>query len=646
MSTIKIQGLTMENFKCHAHFELELEGRSAGIYGDNATGKTSVYDAFCWLLFGKDSKGQSDEKAFCIKPLDLNGEVKDHDAITSVKAELLVDGESLTLERTLREVWSTRRGASESVFTGNTSDYFVDGVPCKKNEYERRIGELISEDVFRLLTDLRYFPEKMKWQDRRKVLFEISGTYSDGEIMDTDPRFGPLKEAAGRLSLEDYGKKLAAEKRGLTVSRDEIPARIDELQRRADSLRDLDFLSAKQAAEELEAEKEALSVQLAALHGSAALQTKKNEIDAARLEKDKLEAENAAFRREQEIRKPDAEGLARELEQLRRKAIAHRDRIDTAETKIKWHDQEIEKCRARWNEANKESFSGGLCPTCGQELPADKLKAAKEQFEERKQRCLSEIERNANQIKDARAGAVERVSGWKSELFAMEETEEKLETALAEARSDAVTVSDMADYAGRKAALTAQVQSLTEEYRQMEQSLTPQKAKLREQMQRIGLQIAEQREIVAQERALKDMQTRIGELRQQARAAAERLDQIASLQFLMDEFTRYKAGFVEDGVNRRFRLAKFRLYRAQANGGAEDRCDVTYDGVPYSSLNNGMKINVGIDIINTLSEAYGASVPLFIDNAESVTKLEPSDAQIIRLAVSEGDKELRREYED
>ena len=73
---------------------------------------------------------------------------------------------------------------------------------------------------------------------------------------------------------------------------------------------------------------------------------------------------------------------------------------------------------------------------------------------------------------------------------------------------------------------------------------------------------------------------------------------------------------------------------------------MVYDGIPYISVNNGMKINLGIDIINTLSMAYGVRVPLFVDNAESVTNLETCGSQIIRLVVSENDKELRVNYEN
>ena len=140
-----------------------------------------------------------------------------------------------------------------------------------------------------------------------------------------------------------------------------------------------------------------------------------------------------------------------------------------------------------------------------------------------------------------------------------------------------------------------------------------------------------------------DLESRIADLRKQASNAAERLEEIDRQLWLMEEFVRYKASFLEGSVNGLFRLARF---RQQANGGLEERCDVTYGGVPYASINSSAQINVGIDIINTMSRAHGVSVPLFVDNAESVTRLEDMDAQVIRLVVSESDKELRCEYEN
>ena len=125
MTEIKLISLCLENFKNHRHLRLDFNGRNAVISGDNATGKTSVYDGLMWLLFNKDSAGNGD-KNFEVKPLDSDGNVLDHNALTSVEAVFSVNGENLTLLRTFREKWETRRGSSEAVFTGNTSEYTIE----------------------------------------------------------------------------------------------------------------------------------------------------------------------------------------------------------------------------------------------------------------------------------------------------------------------------------------------------------------------------------------------------------------------------------------------------------------------------------------------------------------------------------------
>ena len=162
MTRIQIDKLKLENFKCHRNLEIVFGGQNVAIYGDNAAGKTSVYDALTWLLFGKDSSGNG-EKHIEVKPLDSAGAVADHNAITVVEATLLVAGEPVILRRTYREVWSTKRGSSVETFDGHTSEYFVDGIPCKKNAFESRIREIVPEDTFRLLTSVSYFSQDLHW---------------------------------------------------------------------------------------------------------------------------------------------------------------------------------------------------------------------------------------------------------------------------------------------------------------------------------------------------------------------------------------------------------------------------------------------------------------------------------------------------
>ena len=640
MRSIQIMRLTLDNFKCHRHLTLQLGGRNATLYGDNATGKTSVYDALTWLLFGKDSAGNG-EKNIEIKPLDSTGSVIDHSAITSVEAELSVDGEITTLKRTYREVWSTKRGTSVETYDGNTSEYFVDGVPCKKYAFESKIKELVPEDTFRLLTAVGYFPGDLKWQERRAILFDMAGTLTDREIMAMDAKFAPLLEGMGKLSLDDYKKKLAAEKRGFVGIKDQTPARLDECQKTVRDLAGLDFAGAKAALADLEQRQRAISAQLIALDHDSAADAKRLEIRSAELERQKLDGQNAAFRAQQIAGAVDVDGLRRQRNSLESRLTTVSAFLTGAEKNLAGYDKAIEDSRARWIAVNGEVFTGGTCPTCGQQLPFDQLQAATAAFEKQKRARLDEIMRTANSQKESKAQAEERIKSLRDEIATLEADILRLDGQISAADAAKVSPVDMDGYAEAVKAIQARVSALNAELSAMMGNAAQIREQLRSELGAVQEKISQQQAIIGKESILQYTNKRIGEIQADARNAAQALESIEKMLYLADEYTRYKTQYVESSVNSLFRIARFRLFREQANGGVEERCDVVYDGVPYIGLNNGMKINVGIDIINALSRHYGVTVPLFVDNAEGVTRLEQSEAQVIRLFVSESDKELR-----
>ena len=572
MTRIQIDRLRLENFKCHRNLELDFGGQNVAIYGDNAAGKTSVYDALTWLLFGKDSAGNG-EKNIEVKPLDAAGAVADHNAITAVEAALLVAGEPVALRRTYREVWSTKRGSSVETFDGHTSEYYIDGVPCKKNAFDGRIRDIVPEDTFRLLTSVSYFAQDLHWQKRRAVLFDIAGTLTDREIMDTDNCFSQLSQTLGKMSLDDYRRKLAAERKQFTGVKTDIPARISECQKTIEDLQDIDYEGIKA------------------------------EIQSLELEADRVAAQISSTGADEGAR------LRSELAQLEQRIARDKTQQQAAERSAAAHEKSIEESRTRWISVNQEAFTGGNCPTCGQSLPAYQLRAATDAFESRKQSRLREIERTAATQKEAKEQAVSRANQLSAEIQQAEERGATLHNALSVAGPGA----DDTDKKNRLAELRREISAKWE--------------------------------TVGKRAALDRARQRIGELQQDARNAAECLESIEAMQYLVEEFTRYKTRFVEDSINSQFHAARFRLFREQANGGIEERCDVVFDGVPYMGLNSGAKINVGIDIINTLSRHYGVAVPLFVDNAESVTNLEYAATQVIRLVVSESDKKLRCENE-
>lgn len=644
MTEIKIKWLVLENFKCHKHLALGFNGGNASIYGDNASGKTSIYDALTWLLFGKDSQGNG-EKNIEIKPLDASGEVKDHLAVTAVEAVLDVNGEEVTLRRIYREVWATKRGSSEATYDGNTSEYYIDGVPVKKNGFMDKVNELVDEDTFRMLTSVSHFASAISWQDRRAVLFKIAGVMDDEQILATDAQFAPLVEGMGRLSLEDYKKKLLAEKKKFTGAKTEIPARISECERTVSDMEGLDFAGARAEVEKLNAKKEEISAQVMALDGGEA-EKKALEIREAELELQALENENKAFRDRQMAGTVDVHSLNIRLTALQTQLRSRQGQYATLNNSLIGYDNQVTECRNRWKQVNNEVFSGGTCVSCGQVLPADRLSAATAAFEESKKQRLQEIEKTANACKENRAQAEHRMEEVQEETRQLETEITELQAQITAAEAETVEPVDMADYNQRKEAVLFKIDMLNADLHEIHESVADLKMKLRQEGSQLQAQINEYNTVISKEGVLEYSRQRITALREDAKNAAACLEAIEKMLFLMDAYSRYKTRFVEDSINGLFRIARFRLFREQANGGIEDRCDVVYDGIPYISVNNGMKINLGIDIINTLSAAYGVRVPLFVDNAESVTNLEKCGSQIVRLVVSENDKELRVSYEN
>lgn len=640
MKKIRINRLTLENFKCHDHLNLVFHGESASIFGDNATGKTSIYDALTWLLFGKDSSGNG-EKNIDIKPLDPSGQVRDHQAITAVEAELDVDGEVMTLRRTYREIWSTKRGSSEAVYDGNTSDYFVDGVPQKKNAFDAKIKELVPEDVFRLLTSVSYFSGDMKWQDRRATLFDIAGTLTDKEIMASNEQFQDLLDSMGKLSLPEYKAKLLSQRKGLTGIRDDTPTRISECQKTLEEIQGIDFVEAREQEQALSDQQTELSRKLIAWENSNVLSDLQLKLREAKLERDTLESQNRVHRQNQSAGMPDTQAMAKTIASERMRLETLKTLTDGVRKEIDSYQKDIAAGREEWIRVNGEAFTGGICPTCGQALPFEQLQQATQSFDERKKQRLQGILEKGNQAKESCSTAQQRLEELETEIRDREGQIQALVEQLEAVKSSTVVVTDLPEYAEQMQAIQEKCSSLQAEIQRVMQDNAKEQNAIRVQLTAVNDQLRLVRGVIAKESVKERTMDRIAQLKADAKNAAEALEAIEKMLYQMEEFTRFKARFVEDGINSLFCLATFRLFREQANGGLEERCDVVYKGVPYMGLNNGAKINVGIDIINTLSRHYGVTVPLFVDNAEAVTRLLDCDAQVIRLVVSEEDKELR-----
>jgi molybdopterin converting factor small subunit len=233
---MRLISLTLNNFKGIKSFALKPQGKDINIYGDNATGKTTLADAFMWLLFDKDSQNRKD---FQIKTLGQDGE-PEHGLEHSVEAVLeLENGKRITLKKVFKEKWTKKRGSATAEFTGHTTDHFIDGVPAKKKEYDEKIAEIADEQIFRLLTDPAYFNQQLHWQKRRELLLEVCGDVSDAEVIASKADLSKLADILGNRTIEQHRKVIQARRSEINKELQKIPVRIDEVERGLPDISDI-----------------------------------------------------------------------------------------------------------------------------------------------------------------------------------------------------------------------------------------------------------------------------------------------------------------------------------------------------------------------------------------------------------------------
>lgn len=654
---MKLISLKLKNFKGIKKLELVANGENLRIYGDNATGKTSILDGFLWLLFDKDS---SNRKDFEIKTLGPDGE-PEHGLEHTVEAVLeLEDGSRLALKKVYMEKWTKKRGSATAEFTGHTTDHFVDGVPVQKKEYDARIAEIADENIFRLLTDPRYFNEVLHWTDRRKLLLEVCGDVSDEEVISSQKALNALKDILGNRTIEQQRKIIQARLTEINKELQKIPVRIDEVKLGLPNIDDI--TNEKELPNDIaklrdELRKKQEELAQAKAGGQVAEKTKELRMIEAQIvdlkNKHRQSLDEKIGNKSRELSYTQSE-----IYKLKANINAKSDTIKYNETSIKSLDEKMEKLRNEWHEENAKVFEQeqaaflklDTCPTCGQPLPQDRLQEARDkamaQFNKAKAEKLEAISAEGKKLKDMKAAMEENLAYVRCELEkATAELAglEKKEAALKAEINDIMQGEQPVESTPEYVRLQKQHEELQEQIRQAQADVSTTVAAIQKEADEISgaIQALEQAQarLEARESGLK----RIEELKAEERKLAAEYEELEQQLYLTEEFIRAKVRLLEDKINSKFRMARFKLFEVQVNGAISETCETTYNGVPYSNLNNGARLNIGLDIINTLAEHFGFAPVVFIDNAESVVNILPTKGQQIRLIVSEKDKRLRVE---
>lgn len=643
--------MSLLNFKGVRELTVDFDEHETNIFGANHTGKTTLFDAFVWLLFDKDSQ---DRQNFGIRTYD-----EDNNVIPKlpheVSACIEVNGVEINLKRCFVENWVKKRGSQEAVYDGNSEERYWNDVPCSKTEFAKKIADICDESIFKLITNPLYFPS-MKPATQRGMLFQMAGDLTDADVAASDPqRFANLAEQLTHKTLEEYKKEIAAKKRRINQAIESIPARIDENKRLMPEAEDWSAL--ERDIKEKEAKIKELDGQISDESKAYTAKAKENAEKAKALAEKKRQRTSRESAVRDELlaswykqtedynnRRIAAQQQSFDISQRRKMTEAdirrEKEAIVKMQSDVNVLEQRLNRLRDEWRNIKAREFNPEnletVCPHCGRPYEQSQIDRSIEDqrisFNAHTSHMLEENKANgkkvASEVEGLKAGIAKSESVIKEKEALLETLIDKPFTETAPAKPD-VTDGIASDQ---------QLQQLDKDIAELEAALAqpidqPDTDFLKDGRKLLMDGIDEDRKHLAKRDTITATLKRIEELEAELKANNETLAELEGIEFNILEFGKAKVALVEDKINSLFSIVKFKMYERQINGGEVETCECLMHGTPYSVLSNSEKINAGLDIINAICRANEVNAPIFIDNRESATDIIDVDSQVINLIV-------------
>jgi len=667
----------MENFKGIKSLDVNFSNKTS-IKGQNAAGKTTIFDAFTWLLFNKNSAG---EEKFNVRPLDKDGNRIDNVEI-KVVAVLDVDGKEMELSKIQKQNWVKKRGTDTVTLQGNVNSFEIDGYPKSEADFKAYVSGLAqSEDMFKMLTNPQYF-SSLKWKDQRDILMRLATDVSDVELAQTDAKYAPLLgELEKAPSTDDIRAKFSKALSGWKKKQAEIPVRIDEAEK---SKVDVDVAEQELAKVDLVrriAECDKKMENAGSALGDLRSKEMQLQFDMSGME----QTMNRELSNKRSIMDAELRDCKNELEHFAVTISLKEKQISDNEKTITDADTERKKLGEQYNSEKAKAFdetpylfdeskwifdeSTTVCSLCGQKLPADKIEQLKADFEERQTKAKEDAKRKLNDSKSdfitqkesnleeikaygfAKKNLIEELTkknaDLQMEIDSLKKQEQGTLTNKEELCKLLSEIPEEADYSQNEeyAELKARHDEVLAEIENLKANGEDAAVEtLKSEKEELQARLYEVNSTIAKASMNVEIDERIGQLQEEQKEIGQKVADQEQILYLLEEFIRFKLDKVSESINSHFKTVNFKLFEMQLNGGMKDCCECTVNGVPYSTLNSGHRIVAGLDIIRSLSELYGVSVPIFVDNAESLNEFNvpDMDAQLILLSVSE-DKQLKVE---
>ena len=639
---IQLKSEYAKHFKGLRELTIDFSPRTV-ISGANATGKTSIFDAYKWVTTDKDSHGSAN---FAIREHDENGRTIDNTDIV-VRLTFDVDGETVTFEKTQRQKWTKRRGSTTSELTGNENSFAINGFPCSKKDFTDRLNSLVDERILPIITDPRAFA-LLPWKQQREILMRLVDDVTDEWLLSLNDAFSLIADDILEAGADKARDKYQKELKKLKADLDTYPIRIDEATHSLMDVEPADVMAKREA--DVKAELQAIKEERSKLAEStkdlqqisdslmeANKQIAQYEVDANK----ELEDRRMRLR----SKRADVERAKQEIERLNKDA---EHTILSGSAAIAEYTKKYDELGEEYKNVKSSTMPEDaiICPTCNRKLNSKDAEKIIAEFEERKsanlQRilgdgryCKSLINQFNDSVKKAEAKQAELLNQYAEKVEALAVIDAELKSL-----PEKVVLSEDDAYVDIQKSIVSLEEHLNKfpSYDSRQRELDEREAKVTERMMEVA-----QAKVDIENNAR--VQERIQELQSAQKECGQNVAEWEQKMYLVEKFIEQKMTLISDRINSKFKAVRFKLFDTLINGSVVPTCvmQINSNGsyVDYPSANNAAQIIGGLDVIETLSKLYGVSAPIFIDNSESINtfNIPEMDSQLILMEVTD-DEEL------
>ena len=637
---MRLLSLALQNFKGHKDLTVNFDDVTV-LSGANGTGKTSVYDAFCWLLTGKDAQGRvcgtGQKGEATIRPRALDGELVRQVEVSVTGRLMDEDGEIHTLRRVYCEQYSADKNSGEKIFKGNTTKYFINDVPTPAAKYDAWVKVNVDPDRMKLTSDPAYFPG-LPWQEQRALLLHVAGDVDDAAVIASDKELAPLAELIKKHSIDDIKAMAAAQLKLANKAVKEGVVRVDQTMKLAGNVTEADLVAEIARQDELlKAQNEMVTQAESAL--AAAKSTGQTGRLQAELDAWKMKVEAWEERRHNKIVDINDQFRRRSLE-LQGTIESKRAQLDDLISRLKAAETRKQNLYDDYDTVYARTFTETECPTCHQPLPADKVAEFREQFNQEKARTIEAIVADGKQT----AAKIKELEARRDSMKLEVDTAENALAALHKNHQAALDALPQLEDVPAFREVRANRDRIARELANLEKGempdLTPLQANLDEACYARDMLLntrARMQSNLDTLRAIGDLQAELQTQRENADAASAKLR-------LITAFVAARCRLVSDKVNTLFPGLEWQLFtRNITNDDLVETCELRMHGVGYRDLSQGEKIKAGLIIVNTLQEKLQTVNPVWIDGAESITFTPVVKGQLVLLKAQENINELKIE---